>query len=416
MIVARYAGLEPPTELVTELGLGGVIVMGDNVDSPAHVATAIDAMQAAAARPYPLFIGVDQEGGSVARIKAPATEFPAYMTLGAARDPELATQVAFASGEELRALGFTAVFAPVADVTIGPDDPTIGSRSASSDPTTVAEMVTASVQGYAQAGILAVTKHFPGHGSVPADSHEELPVQDAGRSELSARDFVPFRAAVAAGASAVMVAHIDVLAFDPGVPSSLSPTVIGVLRNDLGFDGLVVTDAQDMAAITEDYGVATAAVRALAAGADVLLMPLDARAAHAAIVAAVADGTLPDQRLAEAATRGIALMLHQSDESAAPEISVVGSHEQLSYDASLAGMTQVSGECSARLVGDSIRMTGGSETDRSRLQAAAEAAGLGVGSGDLVHLLSGPDPGLGDVVVALDTPYPLGRSESTTAR
>jgi beta-N-acetylhexosaminidase len=418
VIVARYDETTAPIELVERLHLGGVILMGHNVESPEQVAAVTSALEDANERPYPLVISVDQEGGRVARIRQPATEFPSLMTLGASRDADLTSQVTQASGEELRSLGFTMVFAPDADVTTGPDDPTIGSRSASSDPALVSEIVTAALRGYDAAGILAVAKHFPGHGSVPADSHEELPVQTATSAELSDRDFAPFRAAVDAGVPAMMVAHIDVESIDPGVPSSLSPKVIGVLRDEIGFDGVVITDALDMAAITKGHNSGDAAVRALGAGADVLLMPLDTDAAHAGVVEAVNDGRLDADRLAEAATRVVALMLHQADAAGAPSVDVVGSNGATSYEASLAGMTVVSGPCEGPLVGQAIQIVGGNETDRDRLAAAARDAGLTVGSGDVVRLLGAapPVPGNGDVVVSLDTPYALGESSATTAR
>jgi beta-N-acetylhexosaminidase len=316
----------------------------------------------------------------------------------------------------LRALGFTMVFAPVADVTTGPDDPTIGSRSASSSPAVVSEIVTGSLAGYADAGIVAVAKHFPGHGSVPADSHQELPVQTATLAHLRSRDFVPFQSAADAGAPAVMVGHIDVRAVDAGTPSSVSAPVVGLLREELGFDGLVVTDAHNMAAVARGYGSGDAAVRSLAAGADVVLMPLDVRAAHAEIVAAVTDGRLPAARLAEAATRGVALMLHAAAGKEPPAPTVVGSHAAVSYEASLAGLTVVSGACEGPLVGGAIQVRGGTEVDRTRLAAAAERAGLAVGTGDVVRLLGGDAPGSGDVVVSLDRPYGLADSSATTAR
>jgi beta-N-acetylhexosaminidase len=417
VIVARYDETAAPVELVERLHLAGVILMGHNVESPEQVEAVTTALEDANERPYPLVISVDQEGGRVARIRSPATEFPSLMTLGAARDPELASRVARASGDELRSLGFTMVFAPDSDVTTGPDDPTIGSRSASSDPELVSEIVSAALRGYAAAGILAVTKHFPGHGSVPADSHEELPIQTASAGELAERDFVPFRVAVAAGVPAMMVAHIDVESIDPGVPSSLSSKVTGVLREELNFDGVVITDALDMAAITKGYNSEDAAVQALSAGVDILLMPLDIDAAHAGIVEAVGDGRLDADRLAEAATRVVALMLHQA-ESAPPSEDTVGSNGSISYEASLAGMTVVSGPCEGRLVGDAIQVAGGNEADRDLLVAAARAAGLSIGSGDGVRLLGAtpPVPGDGDVVVSLDTPYALGASNATTAR
>jgi beta-N-acetylhexosaminidase len=416
VIVARYGSVEEATDLVVDLHLGGVIVFGDNVASADRVRDDIAKLQAAAARPYPLVVGVDQEGGNVARIGAPVTAFPSLMTLGAAKDPALSERMAQASGEELRALGFTMVYAPVADVTTGPDDPTIGSRSASSNPTIAAGVVSGAVRGYAESGIVATVKHFPGHGSVPADSHVELPVQDATLDELRRRDLVPFRTAIGAGVPAVMVGHIDVTAVDPGVPSSLSAPVVGLLREELGFDGLVVTDALDMAAVTGEFGIGEATVRSLAVGVDLVLMPPDVRAAHAAIVEAVADGTLPAARLAEAATRSVALMLHQAAGVRPPPAEVVGSHGVVSYEASLAGLTVVSGACTGALVGSSIQITGGTRADRTLLAETAEAAGLGIGSGEVVRLLAGTSPGSGDVVVALDTPYGLGESTAASGR
>jgi beta-N-acetylhexosaminidase len=274
--------------------------MGENVRSVEQVRAVNHSLQEEArrqGREWPLIISVDQEGGTVARVRDGVTEFPTYMTLGAAGDPALARRVARASGTELRALGFTMVFAPDADVTVGPSDPTIGSRSAGSDPELVARIVKGSLRGYADAGIVAVPKHFPGHGSVPADSHTSLPVQRASLEQLSSRDLVPFRAAVAAGAEAVMVAHIDVREVDPGTPSSLSgPIITHLLRDRLGFQGVVVTDALQMAGAAEEYGSAEAGVRALLAGADILLLPDDAGALHAAIVRAVRTGRVAGPR------------------------------------------------------------------------------------------------------------------------
>jgi beta-N-acetylhexosaminidase len=416
VLVADYPSVEAATALVRDLHIGGVIVMDGNVESADQVRRDVTNLQAANDRPYPLVVGVDQEGGRVARIGAPLTEFPTLMTLGAAGDEELARAAALASGVELRALGFTMVFAPVADVTSGPDDPTIGSRSASSHSAVAGDVVSGAVRGYADAGIVAVAKHFPGHGSVPADSHVELPVQTATLDELRRRDLVPFAAAIESRVPAVMVGHIDVRDVDAGMPSSLSPEVVGLLREELGFDGLVVTDAQNMAAVTRAYGAGEAAVRALRAGVDVVLMPADVRSAHAAIVAAVSDDGLPAARLAEAATRVVALMIRQAEGRAIPSPAVVGSHESQSYVVSLAGLTVVSGPCSGPLVGDSIQIFGATQPDRDRFAEAAAAAGLSVGSGDAVRLLSGDRPGSGDVVVALDTPYGLEDSAAATAR
>jgi len=418
VIVARYGGRAAPVDLVNRYHLGGVIVMGENVVSPDQVSEMVADLQSGVDRPYPLVVTVDQEGGRVARVPEPATEFPSLMTLGAARDPELVKRVTRASGLELRAMGFTMVFAPDADVTSGPDDPTIGSRSASSDPDLVAQIVRGAVDGYTEAGIVAVAKHFPGHGSVPADSHVELPVQSASLEELGKRDLVPFRSAIEGGVPAVMVAHLNVEAVDPGVPSSVSRAVVDLLRDDLGFDGVIVTDAQDMAGLTATYGAGDAAVRSLEAGVDMVLMPADVATAHAGIVAAVESGRLDARRLAEAATRIVALAIHQAGAGSSPGVEVIGSHSDESYAASLAGMSVVEGPCEGRLVGDSIQVTGGTATDRGRMVEAAEAAGLAVGSGEVVRLLGAlpPNPGSGDVVVSLDTPYALAKSTATTAK
>ncbi len=418
VIVAHYGGTSAPVDLVDRYRLGGVIVMGENVESPDQVQEMIADLQQSVDRPHPLIVGVDQEGGRVARVREPATEFPSLMTLGASRDPDLTASVLRASGLELRAMGFTMVFAPDADVTSGPDDPTIGTRSASSDPDLVAQIVRGAVRGYADAGIVPVAKHFPGHGSVPADSHVELPVQSASLDELAERDFVPFRAAIEDGVPAVMVAHLNVEDVDPGVPSSVSPAVVSLLRDDLGFEGVIVSDAQDMAGLAELYGAGDAAVRSLEAGIDIVLMPADVGAAHAEIVAAVESGRLATERLAEAATKVVALAIHQDAVGSRPDANVVGSHSDQSYAASLAGMSVVEGPCEDRLVGDAIQIVGGRSADRARMVAAAEAAGLTVGSGDVVRLLGAipPNPGSGDVVVSLDTPYALAGSTATTAK
>jgi len=193
-------------------------------------------------------------------------------------------------------------------VTIGAADPTIGDRSASGDPAVAARTVRAASAGLLQGGTVPVLKHFPGHGSVTSDSHQGLPVQPATQAQLDARDLIPFRVAVAAGVPVVMIGHLDLVQFDPGVPSSLSPATYHLLRDSLGFDGVAVTDALDMGAVSPG-AQGEEAVQALVAGADLLLMPRDVAAALARIVAAVQAGTQPVERLQEAATRVVALQM-----------------------------------------------------------------------------------------------------------
>ncbi|HET7325654.1 MAG TPA: glycoside hydrolase family 3 N-terminal domain-containing protein [Nocardioidaceae bacterium] len=410
VIVASYTGTSAPADLVAGEHLAGVISFSDNIASIADLRRDLARLQRADDRPWPLFTGIDQEGGIVARAGAPLTEFPTFMTYGASGRTDLARAAAEASGEELRATGFTAVFAPDADVTSGPGDPTIGSRSAGSDPQVVADAMAAAVQGYQDAGILPVVKHFPGHGSVPADSHLELPVQDASMRQLRRRDLVPFRRAVEAGAPAVMVAHIDVRAVDPGQPSSVSRKVVGgLLRKQLGFRGLVMTDSMQMAGLTDRYGTGKAAVRALRAGADVLLMPSEPVVAKRALVGAVRDDRLPRRRLTEAATRVVAQLMHTGG-TPVPPPSVIGSHQRLSQRVSAAAITVTDGPCQGRLVGQAVQVSG-DPTAVGRFERAAREAGLGIGSGDSVALLGyGAGGASADVVVTTDTPYALGAS------
>jgi beta-N-acetylhexosaminidase len=424
LVVARYSGRSTTSaaQTVARLHLGGVIVFDENVPTDVvgglrSSAAKVQRAMAADGRDWPAVIAVDQEGGPVARVGPPATSFTAAMALGAAADHSLPAQLGEASGDELRALGFTMVFAPDADVTTGPSDPTIGIRSPGSAPATVSRVATALVDGYRRSGVVPVAKHFPGHGSVPANSHLTLPVQRASLGTLHARDFAPFQALVDAGAPAVMVTHIDVRAVDPGVPSSLSRKVVtGQLRDELGFQGLVVTDALDMAAVTQHAGDGRAVVMALQAGADVLLMPPDPQAAIDAVVEAVHAGTLSRTRLEASAARTVALMRDVADHRM-PPATTVGSHAALARAIAASSLTVVSGPCSGRLVGSSVRVVGGTSADRRRFTAAARAAGLRTGSGTVVRLLgSGSSQGGGDIVVALDTPYGLARSQATTAR
>ena len=419
VIVARYPGTGAPTSLVDGLHLGGVIVMGDNVASTGQVRASNRALQDSArqaGRRWPVFIGVDQEGGIVERVQDRATRFPAFMTAGAARDTGLTSAAAAASGAELAGLGFSVVFAPDADVTSGPEDPTIGSRSAGSSPRVVATQMNAAVDGYLASGILPVIKHFPGHGSVPADSHLEMPVQDKSLRQLRRSDLVPFASGVDGGVSSVMVAHIAVQAVDPGTPATLSRKVVtGLLRRDLGFRGLVVTDALNMEAVAGSYSSAGAAVRALRAGNDVLLMPTSPRAARDGIVAAVRDGRLSRDRVEEAASRQIALLLHQ--QAAGPaKTRRPGSSNGVSQRLSAGGATVVSGPCKGRLVGRSVTASGPDDAVR-RFYAAADRAGLGTGGGTTVAFTGyGGSGRSADVVVSTDTPYVLGDSYGRTAR
>ena len=377
VIVADWQGTDAPVRMVRDLHLGGVIAFSANVASAEQVRAVNRALTRQVPRTWPLFLGVDQEGGVVERLRGAATRFPTFMSTGAAGDAGL-TQEAYAAGAaELRGLGFTVDFAPDADVTSGPGDPTIGSRSASSRPGVVAEHVVAAATGFSTAGVLPVIKHFPGHGSVPADSHLTLPVQGRTKAQLEASDLVPFARGIEAGLPAVMVGHLDVRAVDPRVPSSLSRKVVtGLLRDELGFAGLVVTDSLEMAAVTRGRDPGRTAVQALRAGSDVLLMPPSPAVARAALVRAVRGGTLPRRRLEQAAARQIALLTHLAASAQQPS-SAPGAAAAASRRLSAAAVTVTDGACSGRLVGDAVHAYG----DPSAVGAftpAAQAAGITV--------------------------------------
>jgi beta-N-acetylhexosaminidase len=400
--------------MVNRLHLGGAIVFADNIADSDQIRRSNRRLQASArqaGRRFPVTIAVDQEGGRVERVTT-GTRFPAFMTAGAADRPRLTRRAGAASGAELAGLGFTMDFAPVADVTIGAADPTIGARSPGSRPRLVAKHAVAAARGFRSVGVVPVLKHFPGHGSVTADSHLTLPVQDRPLARLAERDFVPFAAGVTAGLPSVMVGHIDLRAVDPGVPASLSRKVVtGLLRHRLGFDGLVVTDAMNMRAVTERYRPGQAAVRALRAGADVVLMPPSPRVARDAIVRAVREGRLSSSRLVQAATRHVALLLHQR--SAGTTRRDPGSARPVSRRLSAAAVTSVAGPCRGRLVERRVRVTGPESAVRA-FRAAARAAGLRLADNGSKVRLVGPGGGAveGDVVVALDTPYALGGSRA----
>jgi beta-N-acetylhexosaminidase len=374
VIVAAWSGTAAPVRAVRGLHLGGVIAFDDNVDSPRQIAAVNRTLGRQVRRPWPLFLAVDQEGGVVERV--PTTAFPSFMSAGAARDAALTTGAYRRYGAELAGLGFTVDFAPDADVTSGPDDPTIGSRSAGSDPDLVARQATAAATGLAASGVAPVLKHFPGHGSVPADSHLTLPVQTRTMTELRRVDLAPFAAAIHAGLPAVMIGHLDVRAVDARVPASLSRAVVtGLLRRQLGFGGLVVTDSLQMAAVTR-RDPAAVAVRAMRAGADVLLMPPDPAVARRALVRAVRAGVLPRERLLQAAARQIALLQHL-DRRRPAATAPLGSARAASRRLSAAAVTVVSGPCRGRLVAERVVPAGDPESVAA-FGTAARRAGLTV--------------------------------------
>ncbi|MGW0390750.1 glycoside hydrolase family 3 protein [Streptomyces sp. NPDC003042] len=307
-------GVRTAAELVSRYHLGGIIYFAwaHNTRTPHQIADLSGGLQRAALTSgprIPLLLSTDQEHGAVARIGKPATLLPGAMALGAQHAATGSTadarRAARIAGAELAALGIRQDYAPVADVNVNPANPVIGVRSFGSDPRAVAALVAAQVRGYQGAGVAAAAKHFPGHGDTETDSHVGLPVMRHTRAVWEELDEPPFRAAVEAGVDAVMTAHIVFPALDPsGDPATLSrPIVTGILRERLGFRGVVVTDALDMAGVRQKYGDDRVPVLALKAGCDQLLNPPDLRLAHRSVLAAVEAGELTEQRIEESVLR-----------------------------------------------------------------------------------------------------------------
>ncbi|MFC6829434.1 glycoside hydrolase family 3 protein [Streptomyces goshikiensis] len=303
-------GVRTAAELVSRYHLGGVIYFAwaQNTRTPHQIAELSNGLQRAAAATgagVPLLLSTDQEHGIIARIGKPATLLPGAMALGAGRSTDAARRAGRIAGTELASMGIRQDYAPVADVNVNPANPVIGVRSFGSDPRAVAGLVAAQVRGYQGAGVAATAKHFPGHGDTETDSHVGLPVMRHTRAQWEELDEPPFRAAVAAGVDAVMTAHIVFPALDPSQdPATLShPVVTGILRERLGFRGVVVTDALDMAGVRQKYGDDRVPVLALKAGCDQLLNAPDLALAQRSVLAAVAAGELSEARIEESVLR-----------------------------------------------------------------------------------------------------------------
>ncbi|MFE6460732.1 glycoside hydrolase family 3 protein [Streptomyces cinereoruber] len=303
-------GVRTATELVARYHVGGIIYFtwAHNTRDPHQIADLSNGIQQAALAqptPVPVLISTDQEHGIVCRVGEPATLLPGAMALGAGRSHADARRAAEIAGAELAALGIRQNYAPVADVNVNPANPVIGVRSFGSDPRAVAGLVAAQVKGYQRAGVAATSKHFPGHGDTAVDSHYGLPTITHTREQWEELDAPPFRSAIAAGIDSIMTAHIVVPALDPSEdPATLSrPILTGILRERLGYDGVVVTDALGMEGVRTKYGDERVPVLALKAGVDQLLNPPKLDVAWNAVLNAVRTGELTEARLDESILR-----------------------------------------------------------------------------------------------------------------
>jgi len=309
-------GVATPAEVVRKFHLGGVIYFAwtDSVKDPQQIARLSNGLQSAAIGDtgIPLQVSTDQEHGVVFRVGPPATQFPGAMALGATRSPQYARLAGAIGGRELKAVGVSTDFAPVADVNVNPLNPVIGVRSFSSDTGLVADLTSAQVKGYQRDGrIVSTAKHFPGHGDTATDSHTGIPVIGHTREEWERIDRPPFEAAIRAGIDSIMTAHIVVPALDPaGDPATLSrPILTGVLREQLRFDGVVITDSLGMKGVRDKYGDAEIPLRAIEAGVDQLLMPVDPGLAYNSVLSAVRGGRISEARIDQSVERILKLKL-----------------------------------------------------------------------------------------------------------
>ncbi|MFF3873299.1 glycoside hydrolase family 3 protein [Streptomyces sp. NPDC001978] len=305
-----FPGTIAPDWLLRRLGegLASVGLFGRNIASAEQVAALTAQLRA---ERDDVLVAIDEEGGDVTRLEVrTGSSFPGNHALGAVDDVELTREVAFELGRRLAACGVNLNWAPSADVNSNPANPVIGVRSFGADTDLVARHTAAYVTGLQAAGVAACTKHFPGHGDTAVDSHHAMPHIDADVAVLQSRELVPFHAAIAAGTKAMMSAHIMVPALDPHHPATLSRRILtDLLRGELGYDGLIVTDGIEMQAIAATYGIERGSVLAIAAGADAICVggglsdDETVRRLRDALVAAVCSGDLPEERLADAAER-----------------------------------------------------------------------------------------------------------------
>ncbi len=304
LFIVRPEQLDNNNEKTTEYNsdtlpynVGGVALFAQNIKTREQCTALIEALQSAGN--VPLFVSVDEEGGTVARLgNNPAMGTTRFQDMAEIRTENDARNVGKTIGREIKRLGFNLDFAPVADVNSNPDNPVIGVRSFGSDPYHVAAQIEAIVGGFNDSGMLCTLKHFPGHGDTATDSHDGYTQIDKTIEQLREIEFVPFRSGIAAGADFVMVGHISV----PNVtgnnlPATLSPEMISILRNELNFDGLIITDAMAMGAIANDYTSGEAAVMSLQAGVDIVLMPENLEDAINGVLDAVENGELSVERI-----------------------------------------------------------------------------------------------------------------------
>lgn len=343
LMIVGFKGWRPPRHILRWLAegrVGGICLFARNIESPAQVKRLVADCCRAAKRP--ILVGIDQEGGLVARLRNGFSESPGAMALGAAGSGRLAEDVAFMLGRELAALGINWNFAPVADIAHQPDNPSLSTRSVGRDSALVQEIVNAQIRGFQRAGVAASVKHFPGLGNTIIDTHEALAKVEGSLEYLYREDLPPFQAAIENGVACVMLTHVMYSALDSRYPATLSREIVtGLLREELGYDGAVCTDCMEMRAIARGFGAGETAVLAVAAGVDLLLFSHTRRrqaAAFRSVLAAVKSGRIATARVDQAVER-IQALKRDFALDRPPPLSVVGcdDHRALAAKAARAG-------------------------------------------------------------------------------
>ncbi|MFE7166203.1 glycoside hydrolase family 3 protein [Streptomyces sp. NPDC057616] len=402
-------GVRTAAELIAKYRVGGIIYFtwAHNTRDPHQIASLSNGIQRASLtqpRGLPVLVATDQEHGIVCRVGAPATLFPGAMAMGAGGSPQDARTLGRISGAELRAIGINQDYSPDADVNINPANPVIGVRSFGADPDAVAAMVAAEVGGYQRSSVAATAKHFPGHGDTAVDSHYGFPVITHSRELWEKLDAVPFRAAVQAGIDAIMTAHIQFPALDDsGDPATLShPILTGILREELGYDGVVVTDSLGMEGVRTKYGDDRVPVLALKAGVDQLLNPPDLPVAWNAVLKAVQGGELTEARLDESILRILRLKarlkLFQQ-----PYVSDHGVDRTVGTRAHLAAADRVAERTTTLLVNDGRLLPLSRTAHKKLLVVGADPASPSGTTGPPTGVLAAAFTELGFTATALST-------------
>lgn len=327
---------ESTNNLINSYHVGGLIFYKNNIASTSQIVTLQNEIRTAnEGNKLPLLLGVDQEGGRISRMPNEVKNLPTSLAIGNVNSPDYSYEIGTLLGKEVKAFGFNLNFAPVLDVNSNPNNPVIGDRSFGDNPEIVSRLGIETMKGMMNENVIPVVKHFPGHGDTSVDSHLELPTVNKSLAELEELELIPFQAAVENGADVVMAAHILLPKIDPDYPTSMSKVVLtDMLRKQLGFNGVIITDDMTMGAIADNYSIAQAAVQSVKAGSDIILVAhgdSNIAATIEALKAAVESGEIKEERINESVARIIRLkQKYNLEDSTVPSVNVEELNQEIS--------------------------------------------------------------------------------------